>query len=63
MRQTISISNGFFCDRHCYLLTSSSFGGSYVIRLKPLESEPRLPETESGWFEKFEFRDAPDFNN
>lgn len=28
MRQTISISSGFFCDGHCYLLTSSSFGGS-----------------------------------
>ncbi len=28
MRQTISISSGFFCDGHCYLLTSASFGGS-----------------------------------
>jgi hypothetical protein len=36
-------------------------GVSYVIRLSPLENEPALPEIESGWFEKFEFRDAPDF--
>ncbi|HEY8559055.1 MAG TPA: hypothetical protein VIL74_01535 [Pyrinomonadaceae bacterium] len=28
MRQTIAISSGFFCDGHCYLLTSASFGGS-----------------------------------
>lgn len=28
MRQTISISSDFFCDGHCYLLTSSSLGGS-----------------------------------
>lgn len=28
MRQTISISNGLFCDGHCYLLTSASLGGS-----------------------------------
>lgn len=28
MRQTISISDDFFCDGHCYLLTSASLGGS-----------------------------------
>jgi hypothetical protein len=28
MRQTISISKDFFCDGHCYLLTSASLGGS-----------------------------------
>jgi len=28
MRQTISISENFFCDGHCYLLTSASLGGS-----------------------------------
>jgi hypothetical protein len=31
-------------------------GAAYVIRLTPLESEPVLPETESGWLENFEFR-------
>ncbi len=30
----------------------------YIIRLVPLETEPPLPETESGWLEKFEFRPA-----
>lgn len=38
-------------------------GVSYIIRLSPLESEPLMPETESGWFEKFEFRDAPGFES
>jgi hypothetical protein len=28
MRQTISISKEFFCDGHCYVLTSASLGGS-----------------------------------
>lgn len=28
MRQAISIASGFFCDGHCYLLTSASLGGS-----------------------------------
>ena len=31
-------------------------GVSYVIRLAPLDAEPPLPEMESGWLEKFEFR-------
>ena len=38
-------------------------GAAYVIRLTPLESEPPLPEMESGWFEKFEFRPAENFKN
>lgn len=38
-------------------------GVSYIIRLSPLESEPPLPEIGSGWFEKFEFRSMPDFQN
>ncbi|MBS1796727.1 MAG: hypothetical protein JSS81_23045 [Acidobacteria bacterium] len=29
----------------------------YLIRLKPLEAPPPLPELNEGWFEKFEFRD------
>jgi hypothetical protein len=28
----------------------------YVIRLKPLENEPKMPKLEEGWFGKFEFR-------
>ena len=28
MRQTISIAKEFFCDGHCYVLTSQSLGGS-----------------------------------
>jgi len=33
-RQSIPISNEFFCDGHCYVLTSASLGGS---ELKPEE--------------------------
>jgi hypothetical protein len=32
----------------------------YVIRLKPLATEPPMPELEMGWFGKFEFR-PPEF--
>jgi hypothetical protein len=28
----------------------------YVIRLNPLEKEPKMPKLEEGWFGKFEFR-------
>ena len=35
---------------------SSETNVDYIIRLTPLETEPPLPETESGWLEKFEFR-------
>jgi hypothetical protein len=38
-------------------------GISYIIRLGRLESEPPMPELESGWFQKFEFRPAPEFQN
>ena len=30
----------------------------YIIRLKPLENEPTMPELDGGWFQKFEFRPA-----
>jgi hypothetical protein len=33
-------------------------GVDYIIRLKPLENEPRMPRLDQGWFEEFEFRDA-----
>ena len=31
-------------------------GVGYVIRLKPLETEPPMPAVEQGWLGKFEFR-------
>jgi hypothetical protein len=36
-------------------------GAAYIIRLTPLETEPPLPETASGWLENFEFRHAENF--
>jgi hypothetical protein len=36
-------------------------GTSYVIRLTPLADQPASAEMEAGWLEKFEFRDAPNF--
>lgn len=38
-------------------------GAAYIIRLSPLETEPPLPKTESGWLENFEFREGLNLEN